>query len=172
MISIFDFIHEKLYHKQVDEKLVFNKHTKAKINYSIEKLSDKYNFDLIDSEYRTWYGGKKYNNKEFKVSNDLFKTNITNKILELNDEEIKSFADNLNNHFKDILNDKYSIALGNFKGFADNWCIIRLDIDDDMCAEALYSDTKKTITFKILKDETEAEIEKILSNVIEYIINN
>lgn len=42
MVDIFDFIQEKLYHKQIDEKLVFNKHTKEKQSIS-EKIQNLIN---------------------------------------------------------------------------------------------------------------------------------
>ena len=157
--------------QEVNEKLVINKYSKAKTFNSIKDLSDEYNFDLLYFGLKTPTVGKPFNYKEYKVSNDLFKNNICDKIVELTEQEIKKFANDLNYHFKDILNNDYTIELTNYTNYDSVWAVIRIyNKDYDNIAQALYDCIKSTIGFKILKDEREAE--KILVNVIDYIINN
>lgn len=153
----------------IQEKLVFNKHTKSKTFNSIQELSDKYDFDLFISYLDKSLTRQQFNYKEYKVSNNLFKTNIGDKIIKLDEKEIIQYENDLNYHFKDILNNNYTIKLSNFISEGYVWAIIRIENKNNKNhAQALYDYIKSTIKFKILKDEKEAE--KILSNVIDYIV--
>lgn len=156
----------------IQEKLIITKDTKEKENNnSIQELSNKYKFDLISLRSNTTSEGKQFNYKEYKVSNNLFKTSISDKIVEVNDQELKQFANNLNYHFKDILDNKFTIELTNYTNYDYVWGIIRINNKDNKnITQALYDCIKSTIGFKIVKDENEAE--KILANVIDYIVNN
>ena len=156
----------------ISEKLVITKDTKEKdYNNSIEELSIKYDFELLSIEFdKSSSQGKQFNYKEYKVSNDLFKTNISDKIVELNDQELKQYANDLNYHFKDILDNKYTIELINYMNYDQVWGLIAIvDTNKRIMAQVLYNCVKSTIAFKILEGEKEAE--KILSNVIDYIVS-
>ncbi len=157
--------------QSIQEKLVFNKHTKAKTFNSIQDLSDKYDFDIISSELQITSERKQFYYKVYKVSNDLFKNNICDKIVELNDKELMQYENDLCYHFKDILDNKYIIELTNYTNDDQVCGVIRIvDENDKMMASALYDCIKSTVRFKILEDEEEAE--KILVNIIDYIVNN
>ena len=154
------------------EKLKLSKNLKIGNNVnSIQELSDKYKFDLLSSGFNTTSAGKQFNYKEYKVSNNLLKTSISDKIVEINDQELKQYANDLNYHFKDILDNKYTIELTNYANDDQVWGLIAIeDTNNKIMAQVLYNCIKSTIAFKMLKDEKEAE--KILVKVIDYIVNN
>lgn len=155
------------------EKLKINKNIgKDILCNSISELSDKYDFDLISSGIdKKSFEGKQFNLKEYKVSDKIFHVNIGNKLTILDHQEIKQYANNLNYHFKDTLDNKYTITLANFNHYDSGWGAIRItDKNNETIAKVLYDYIKSTIQFKILKDEK--EVEKILSNVLDYIINS
>lgn len=154
------------------EKLKINKNIgKDTLCNSINELSDKYDFDLIGSGFdKKSFQGKQFNLKEYEVSNKFFITNIGEKLTVLDHQEIKQYENNLNDHFKDIL-DNNTIKLTNFCHYDSVWGAIRIDDkNNEQIAYTLYDCIKSTIQFKILNGEKEGE--KILVNVIDYIVNN